>query len=621
MATLRRGAKVSSMPSRIEDYGIIGNTRTVALVSRAGSIDWMCAPDFDSDACFASLVGYDAHGRWSLRPTVPVRQIRQRYINDTLILETEFECDGGIVRLIDFMPPSNERSDVIRILEGVAGEVPMELELVPRFGYGSDRPRVLTSDDGAVIMTAGPDSLILRADVPARVRDAALFGEHTIRQGERVACVLSWFASHHARPPALDVDRERARTDAYWTAWANRCPYHGRYREPVMRSLITLKALTYAPTGAVAAATTAGLPEQIGGPRNWDYRYCWIRDASLTLRALMFGGYTAEAAAFREWVLRAAAGDPEQMQIMYDIRGGRRLIETELPFLPGYEGSRPVRIGNAAHEQFQLDIYGELIGALDLGERMGLPRAESPTPLLGQILDHVERVWQSPDDGIWEVRGGRRHFTHSKLMAWVAVASAVNVIERRGPTDPLYDRLPHLRGLRERIHDEVCARGFNPRKGAFTQYYGGEVLDASVLVMTHTGFLPANDARVCGTVAAVERELLRDGFVLRYSTEHGVDGLPGSEGAFLACSFWLADNYTFAGRFHDAEALLERLLGLRNHLGLLAEEYEPRLQRQIGNFPQGFSHLALVQSVATLEQAAARRHEVTTAASPPQPVV
>jgi GH15 family glucan-1,4-alpha-glucosidase len=590
------------MPSRIEDYGIIGDTRTVALVSRGGSIDWMCAPDFDSDACFAALVGYDEHGRWSIRPTVGIRETRQRYLGDTLILATEYVCDGGVVRVVDFMPPSATRCDVVRLVEGVEGEVPIELMLVPRFGYGANLPRIISADC-EVTMMAGPDALILRCDGPTGIDAARVRGERTVRKGERLQFQLSWFASHLPPPPPLDVERELARTDAYWTAWANRCRYDGRFREPVMRSLLTLKALTYSPTGAIVAAPTLGLPEQIGGVRNWDYRFCWIRDASLTLHALMFGGYVDEAAAFREWVLRAAAGDPRQMQIMYDIHGGRRLLEVDLDFLPGYEGSRPVRIGNAAHDQFQLDIYGELLSAIHFGRKAGLSETHGARPAFEQMLDHIERVWQRPDDGIWEVRGGQRHFTHSKMMAWVATDRAIGLIEGRDPRDPLAERLPHLRTLRERIHEEICERGFNQRKGAFTQYYGGETLDASVLLMPHFGFLPASDARIAGTVAAIERELLRDGFVLRYSTEHGVDGLAGDEGAFLACSFWLVDNYSFVGRADDAEALMERLLGLRNHLGLLAEEWEPRLERQVGNFPQGFSHLALITSVAELEAA------------------
>jgi GH15 family glucan-1,4-alpha-glucosidase len=589
------------MASRIEDYGIVGNTRTAALVSRSGSIDWFCAPNFDSDACFASLVGYDEHGRWSVRPSVPVREVRQRYDGDTLILVTEFVCDGGTLRLVDFMPANPQRCDLLRVVEGVGGEVPFEMVLNPRFGFGANAPWVQRAHDGWA-MTAGPDALLLRTDSPVQMGLGQLRVEGTIRQGERRHFQLAWHASHEPAPAPLDIDAERARTAEYWKQWADRCAYRGPFREAVLRSLLTLKALSYAPTGAIVAAPTAGLPEEIGGVRNWDYRFCWIRDSSLTLHALMFGGYVDEARAFRDWVLRAVAGDPAETQIMYDIRGGRRLTEFELGWLPGYEGSRPVRVGNAASDQFQLDIYGELMSALYSSRRMGLPELSEAWPVGKAFIEHVATAWQQPDDGVWEVRGGRRHFTYSKVMAWVAMDRAVRLIEEMGVGgDDGRALLPRLRTLRERIHEEVCDRGFNRHIGAFTQYYGSESLDASVLLMTHMGFLPPTDPRIEGTVAAIERHLVRDGFVLRYSTEAGTDGLPGSEGAFLACSFWLADNYAFAGRLDDAEALFNRLLDLRNHLGLLAEEYEPRLQRQLGNFPQGFSHLALVTTARLFE--------------------
>jgi GH15 family glucan-1,4-alpha-glucosidase len=589
------------MASRIEDYGIIGNMRTAALVSRAGSIDWFCPPNFDSDACFAGLVGYDEHGHWSVRPTVPVREVHQRYDSDTLILLTEMVCEGGTLRLVDFMPANPQRCDIVRIIEGVAGEVPFEMVLVPRFGYGANTPWVRRVADG-FSLTAGPDALLLRTDQPAQIEDGKVRVEGTIRQGEQRPFQLTWSPSHEAPPAALDTGAERARTAEHWMQWANRCIYRGPYREAVLRSLLTLKALSYAPTGAIVAAPTAGLPEEIGGVRNWDYRFCWMRDASLTLHALMFGGYVEEAQAFRDWVLRAVAGDPSQTQIMYDIRGGRRLTEMDIPWLPGYEGSKPVRIGNAASDQLQLDIYGETLSALYASRKMGLPELAEAWPVGKAFIEHVARVWQRPDDGIWEVRGGRQHFTYSKVMAWVAIDRAVRLFDELGVGgDEGKALLPRLRALRERIHEEVCERGFNPRIGAFTQHYGGQSLDASVLLMTHVGFLPADDPRIQGTVAAVEKNLVRDGFVLRYSTEGGIDGLPGSEGAFLACSFWLADNFAFAGRIDDAEALFHKLLGLRNHLGLLAEEYEPRLQRQLGNFPQGFSHLALVTTARLFE--------------------
>jgi GH15 family glucan-1,4-alpha-glucosidase len=571
-----------------------------------GSIDWLCLPKFDSDACFAALLGFDEHGRWDIRPTVAVSNVEQRYDGDTLVLTTEMECEAGKVRIVDFMPPSRERSDLIRRIEGVAGEVPLQMVLAPRFGYGADRPFVRNGGAGMLSFTAGPDTLRLHASVPLSPSRDRVTAQLVVRAGERIDLQLAWHLSHESSPPPLDADTELRRTREYWSTWAGRCNYHGPYREAVMRSLLTLKALTYAPTGAIVAAPTASLPEELGGVRNWDYRFCWMRDATLTLRALMFGGYVDEAQAFRDWLVRTIAGDPTQTQIMYSIDGARRLTEMDLPWLPGYEGSRPVRIGNAASNQFQLDIYGEAIGALYQARRLGVPAASDAWPAAQVLIEHIMKVWQYPDDGIWEVRSGRKHFTYSKMMAWVAVDRSIRLIEEFGSGgQPGRTLLPSLRALRERIHEEVCERGFNPRIGAFTQSYGGEALDASVLLMPHVGFLPAGDPRVRGTVAAIEKNLLRDGFVLRYATEGEADGLAGSEGAFLACSFWLADNYAFAGRTDEAVALYDRLLALRNHLGLLAEEYEPRLSRQIGNFPQGFSHLALITTARVLQAASA----------------
>jgi GH15 family glucan-1,4-alpha-glucosidase len=582
------------MASKIEEYGLIGNTHTAALVSRSGSIDWLCAPRFDSDACFAALVGYDEHGRWSVRPTTAVRETKQRYRADTLILETEFICDGGAARVTDFMPIGEERCDVVRVIEGLEGEVSLEMLLDVAFGYGANAP-LIEAAQGGIRFTAGPDSLVLRLPIPldrSKYRVSAILH---VKKGDRVPLQLTWYPSHEEAPEPLNVDRALADTDRYWRAWSGRCAYQGRWRDMVVRSLITLKALTYAPTGAIVAAPTTSLPEEIGGVRNWDYRYCWLRDASLTLDALMIGGYTDEAKAFRQWLFRATAGAPNELQIMYNIFGARRLTEFELDWLPGYEGSHPVRVGNAASAQFQLDVYGEVMSCVYAGLKMGLAPYEGGWHVLRTLIDFLEGAWQRPDDGIWEVRGGRRHFTHSKVMAWVAFDQSARTIEEFGVGGDEGRRLvPHLRALCQRIHDEVCERGFHPKVGGFTQSYGSEALDASLLLIPHVGFLPADDPRVRGTVAAIEKNLLRDGFVLRYNTEEGTDGLPGTEGAFLACSFWLADNYAFAGRMAEAEQLIERLLGLRNHLGLLAEEYDPRLQRQVGNFPQGFSHLAMI---------------------------
>jgi GH15 family glucan-1,4-alpha-glucosidase len=599
------------MASKIEDYGLIGNTRTAALVSRSGSIDWFCGPRFDSDACFAALLGYDKHGSWALRPTVAVRENRQRYRNDSLVLETEYQCDGGLVRVTDFMPMIEDRCDLVRVIEGVEGEVTMEMVLNVRFGYGADKPWIVPSSEG-YNFTSGPDAIFFRGPVSLREVDGRVVALITVKKGDRIPLQINWRDSHTAVPGAIDVDQSLNFTDTFWREWAGRCAYQGRWRDLVVRSLITLKAMTYAPTGGIVAAPTTSLPEAMGGVRNWDYRFCWLRDSSLTLDALMIGGYTDEAGAFRDWLMRAAAGDPAGLQIMYDIRGSKRLTEFNLPWLPGYEGSSPVRVGNAASEQFQLDVYGEVLACIYAARKRGLSRQAGGWPTLKSLLGFLENAWQEPDDGIWEVRGGRRHFTHSKIMAWVAIDRAARTIEEFGMGDDEgRQMLPHLKALRERIHAEVCQRGFNARIGAFTQSYGSEHLDASVLVIPHVGFLPASDPRMKGTVAAIEKGLLRDGFVLRYDTQSGADGLPGVEGAFLACSFWLADNYAFAGRLGEAEQLFERLIGLRNHLGLLSEEYDPRLQRQVGNFPQAFTHLALIATAQAIETVARQGEETS----------
>ena len=588
------------MASKIEDYGMIGNTYTSALVSRSGSIDWLCAPRFDSDACFAALVGYDEHGRWSLRPTVDVRETRQRYRDDTMILETEFVCDGGGVRIIDFMPVGS-RCDVVRIVEGVEGEVLLEMLLNVRFGYGFDAPLIRKLDDGTYLL-AGPDAVVLRCPLTLEHARRTASAYFRVKKGERVPLQLTWFPSHEKAPEAIDVERSLASTESFWREWVGRCTYRGRWRDAIVRSMITLKAMTYAPTGAIVAAPTTSLPEELGGVRNWDYRFCWLRDASLTLDSLMRGGYVDEARAFRDWLVRAVAGDPPDLQIMYNVFGGRRLTEFELDWLPGYEGSKPVRVGNAASGQFQLDIYGESMASLYSARKMGMPADEAGWLDIKDLIVFMEDAWQRPDDGIWEVRGERRHFTHSKVMAWAFFDRILKSIDEFGMGgDEGRKMLPHLGTLRDRAHSEICSRGFNPRVQAFTQSYGSEVLDASVLVIPHYGFLPADDPRMRSTVAAIEKDLLRDGFVLRYDTRHGNDGLPGSEGAFLACTFWLADNYAFSGRIKEAENLFERLLSLRNHLGLLSEEYDWKLQRQIGNFPQAFSHLALIQTAFNIE--------------------
>ena len=597
------------MAARIEDYGFIGDTRGSALVSRGGDIDWLCVPRFDAEACFAALLGRDEHGRWGLRPTEAVLSSAQRYRGETMVLETEFSCASGTVAVVDFMPVADGRSDVVRLVQGRAGTVELETRLEPRFGYGACLPWVQEPGDGVVSLTAGPDALHVRSTTTLRTGRGHVAATFTVAAGAMVAFVASWAPADRPVPAALDPVRAWAETEAFWQEWASRCAYQGRWRDAVVRSLVTLKALTYSPTGAIVAAPTTSLPEELGGVRNWDYRYCWLRDSGLTLHAFMAGGYGEEASAYRDWLARTIAGDPAKLQIMYGIAGERRLTEASLDWLPGYEESRPVRIGNGAWDQFQLDVYGETFSVLYAARKMGLAGAPEAWELGRGMLEHLERVWQRPDEGIWEVRGEQiRHFTHSKVEAWVAVDRAIGLIEEFelfGEDGP--GMLPHLRTLRERIRDEVLERAWHPGVGAFTQAYGSEALDASVLVMPLVGFIEANDPRMVSTVEAIEKNLTRGGFVRRYDTGYGHDGLPGDESPFLACSFWLADVYALQGRREEAEALFERLLGVRNELGLLAEEYDPVTQRHIGNFPQGFSHLTLIQTADLLTTGTAKR--------------
>ena len=591
------------MPLPIEDYAILGDTHTVALVGRDGSLDWLCIPRFDSGACFAALLGDSRHGRWSLAPAGKVREVRRHYRGETLVLETEFETDDGTVRLIDFMPPRERHVQVVRIVEGVSGQVPVRLELSPRFDYGVDIPWVKKTHD-VLTYVAGPDALALRTPVATHQDNDVTIAEFTVGAGERVPFVLSGFASWQPLPSARDAESALATTVRFWEQWAARCTYRGDWREPVIRSLMVLKALTFAPTGGVVAAATTSLPEQLGGVRNWDYRYCWLRDASLTLSALTAGGYHTEALAFRDWLLRAAAGHPPQLQIMYGLAGERRLLEFTADWLPGYEGAAPVRIGNAAAEQFQLDVYGEVSGGAHWGRQhlhtLGSQPQEDAWELQRALLEHLETIWTLPDEGIWEVRGPRRQFTHSKVMAWRAFDCGINAVEEFGLPGPS-DR---WRRVRDDIHAQVCEQGFNSDLNTFTQSYDSPLVDSSLLWIPLSGFLPPEDPRVRGTVAAIERKLMVDGFLLRYQTDGGgadaIDGLPGREGAFLVCTFWLAQVYAQIGRPDDARALFERLLSLRNDLGLLSEEYDPVAKRLVGNFPQAFSHIGLINAAVQL---------------------
>ena len=585
------------MALRIEDYGLIGDTQTAALVGRDGSIDWLCLPRFDSGACFAALVGNAQHGRWLITAGDRTAATSRRYRPDTLILETEFTTSHGAARVIDFMTIRSGEPDVIRIVEGISGELDMHMELIIRFDYGSIVPWVRTID-GHLQAIGGPDSVSLWTTVPLRGEALTTRAEFTVRQGERVTFLLMWHPSHEKPPEPFDAEEALADTERWWTGWTARCEYEGPWRAQVVRSLITLKALTFAPTGGIVAAPTTSLPEKIGGVRNWDYRYCWLRDATFSLYALTIGGYTDEALAWRNWLLRAVAGDTSTLHIMYGVEGTRRLPELELPWLPGYEDSRPVRTGNAAVQQLQLDVYGEVMDSLHLSRRAGIPSDPTSWNLQKEMMSFLERGWEQPDEGIWEVRGPRRHFTHSKVMAWVAFDRAVKAVERHGLDGPV----ERWRQLRADIHEEVCRQGFDNARNTFTQYYGSTDLDASLLMMPLVGFLPADDPRVIGTVQAIERELSWDGFVQRYRTREHIDGLPAGEGVFLACTFWLADNYELQGRHEEATRVFERLLGLCNDLGLLAEEYDPEGRRLLGNFPQAFSHVMLINTARNLSR-------------------
>jgi GH15 family glucan-1,4-alpha-glucosidase len=583
--------------AKIEDYALIGDLQTAALVERGGSIDWLCFPRFDSGACFAALLGTEEHGRWLLAPEAGGTSTR-RYLHATLVLETTWKTETGSVRVLDFMPPRGKAPDVVRIVEGLKGSVRMRSELTVRFDYGVILPWVRRIGDARLIV-AGPDALCFRTPAPTRGENMRTISEFTIEEGERIPFVLTWYPSHELQPQVIDPELALAETEGYWRGWNDVCAIElpEESRDLIRRSLIVLKALTYAPTGGIVAAPTTSLPEHIGGVRNWDYRYCWLRDATLTLLSLLTADHVEEAREWRDWLLRAVAGDPADLQIMYGVAGERRLTEFELPWLPGYEGSAPVRIGNAASEQLQIDVYGEVMDALYQARVHGLAKERHAWALQLTLLEHLEGAWPEPDQGIWEIRGPRRHFVHSKVMAWVAFDRGVRTVEEQGFDGPA-DR---WREVRERIEREVYEHGYDDGLGSFVQSYGSREVDASLLILPLVGFIPASDPRMRGTIEAVERELLEDGLVRRYRSHgDGVDGLPPGEGVFLPCSFWLVDCYELLGRHDEAHALFRRLVGLANDLGLLSEEYDPREGRQLGNFPQAFTHLALVNSAFNL---------------------
>ena len=583
------------MGLRIEDYAMIGDLHTAALVSREGSIDWLCLPRFDSPACFASLLGNGEHGRWLIRPVGEVRAIRRRYRPGTLILETDFETDDGAVTLVDCMPPRRDHPALVRLVIGRRGRVSMKMQLVLRFDYGSIVPwvRRIGKEMHAI---AGPDMACLRTPADVRGEGLTSVADFDVTEGQVVPFTLAWHESNDPTPDEIDAEAAVRNTERWWREWSGRCSCEGPWRDAVTSSLIVLKALIYAPTGGMAAAATTSLPEKIGGQRNWDYRYCWLRDATFMLYALIAGGYIEEAAAWRDWLLRAVAGQASQMNIMYGLRGERRLTEIELDWLPGYENSRPVRIGNAAHRQFQLDVFGEVMDVLHLARRAGLEQEQDAWELQLHLLEYLEQVWRKPDEGIWEIRGERRCFTHSRVMAWVAVDRMIKSAEQF----QLPGSVERWRALRDEIHSQTCREGFDADKNTFVQYYGSKELDASLLMIPLVGFLPPGDPRVRGTIEAVERELLVDGFVLRYKNHPELDGLPEGEGAFVPCTFWLADNLNLIGRRHDAVEMFERLLSLRNDVGLLSEEYSPHDRRLVGNFPQAFSHVSLINTAHNL---------------------
>ncbi|MQA24165.1 MAG: glycoside hydrolase family 15 protein [Micromonosporaceae bacterium] len=591
----------------IEQYALLGDTHSAALVGANGSIDWLCLPRFDSPAVFAALLGDEEHGCWRLAPAGEVISVSRRYRGPTMILETEFATASGRVRVTDFMPPRDRRIDLRRRVEGLDGEVEMAMLLVIRFGYGEVLPwvrRVEVDGEPAITATAGPDAVCFRGDVLPQRADHQHRCSFAVRAGDTLDFSLTWYDSHQRPPRPQPLEPALARTESFWSRWAGRCRYSGRYADAVIRSTLTLKALTYHPTGGIVAAPTTSLPEQLGGARNWDYRYCWLRDAALTLRALLATGHREEARRWRDWLLRAVAGDPADLQILYGVAGERRIGEWVAEWLPGYQGAAPVRIGNAAHRQYQADVYGEVLGALHHARLAGIAEDGFSWPLQKALLGQLEQTWDQPDNGIWEVRGPQRHFTHSRVMVWVALDCAIRAVEDFGLPGPA----ERWRALRKKVHDEVCEAGFDSDRGAFTQYYGGRSLDASLLQMPHLGFLPGDDPRVVGTVEAIERELREGPLVYRYSTgaEHDgqtVDGLPPGEGAFLACGFWLVRAYALIGRRDDARSLFEELLELANDVGLYAEEHDPAADRMTGNFPQAFSHLALLSAADSLEGA------------------
>jgi GH15 family glucan-1,4-alpha-glucosidase len=588
----------NSMPCRIEDYALIGDCETAALCGNDGSIDWLCWPRFDSGACFAALVGTPDNGRWKLSPAGAIKSVTRRYRDNTLILETDFETKDGAVTVVDFMPLRGKHSHLVRLVKGKRGKVRMAMELTIRYDYGRSVPWVTRLKDGTMQAIAGPDLITLRTPIRLRGENLKTVSEFTVSAGVTVPFVLSYGASHGTLPPPIIPERALKKTQAEWHKWVKRCTYRGPYHEAVIRSLITLKALTYFPTGGIVAAPTTSLPEKPRGARNWDYRFCWLRDATFTLLAFMHAGYYQEAADWQNWLLRTIAGSPEQVQIMYGVAGERHLPEWELPWLTGYQGALPVRVGNAAAGQIQLDIYGELADAFHQAREGKLPRNEPALALQEILLEHLEQIWQEPDEGIWEVRGPKRHFTHSKVMAWVAFDRAIRSAGKSHPKAPLR----RWRSVRKQIHDQVCREGFDRGLDSFVQSYGSKNLDASLLMIPLVGFLPLSDPRVRGTIKRIESDLLCDGLVRRYNTGTAADGLPPGEGVFLACSFWLADNYMLQGRTSDAEKIFEKLVALRNDVGLLAEEYYPETNQLMGNFPQAFSHVALVNSALNLSR-------------------